>query len=100
MGEAPQPSPKEANLDVEQTPEIPQLRDGLSAVYMPDLGPKMLWGLPPEYPSQEATLKRLNGFLGKLNEQGADMVGVMPVEVAEVREPKQVAIVRKTPQNR
>lgn len=79
------------------------IRDGLSAVLLPELGERnQLKQLGPT--TKEQALNLLNEFLGKLNEQGADIVSIMDIEVVgekrsgEVNsrtETKKVAIIRK-----
>ena|SRR5260221_12651632 len=94
------PSPED-----ESTPEVPQLRDGLSAVVMPDLVERDRDGVEIRPLSEDKAMARLNNFLGGLNRQGADLVHVMPVRFDLGETPgyaggnpestKQVAIVRK-----
>jgi hypothetical protein len=60
--------------------QLPPLPVGLSAVAFPEIGVKNEYGQLALVPPEQA-LAQLNEFLGQLNEQGADIVTTLDVEV-------------------
>jgi len=83
--------------------EIPQVRDGLSAIELPDLRRRGFSGSTWPTTTRDA-LGRLNEFLAGLNNQGATIVGILPTEVVDITNGhsaaptvKNIAIVSKPP---
>jgi hypothetical protein len=89
----------------EHTDEVPVVKEGLSAIVLPEIGKRdQFHDLGPV--SQEEVLSTLNSFLEKLNQQGVDIVSILDIDVdmgrrggvvGNVTETKKIAIVRKSP---
>src|SRR5262249_17394157 len=90
----------------QQQPEVPIVREGLSAIVLPELGKLNPRNRNYEPVSEQETMDKLNTWLEGLNRQGVDIVSVMDVAVdvgrrggisGNVSETRKVAIVRKQP---
>ncbi len=76
--------------------------EGLSAVFLPDLGPRNRYG-DAQLPTETQALSNLNSFLQELNRQRADIVSILDVSVYKPPRPgvmsgegpKKLVIVRK-----